>query len=219
MFFNLHIRSSLAHISRQNRNYLFRKETQNPMFAFLIIWIHLKQKQKTDLISDVSLCLRKEKKRKKIEGRKCLGVSILTEVSGFVPHSGDKRTTRKERGPKQLWWATKNSGRTPKQLSWRRKLGKILAQCHVHNDIPIFYSFPFQRRRGWKVLRDRTIEKATASNSKPALCGYSIYIPIYRYMRSILSIYTDYIYSIWNKSSLTGKRLPTVPGRFRWIWS
>lgn len=61
MFFNLHIRSSLAHISRQNRNYLFRKETQNPMFAFLIIWIHLKQKQKTDLISDVSLCLRKEK--------------------------------------------------------------------------------------------------------------------------------------------------------------
>lgn len=72
---------------------------------------------------------------------------------------------------------------------------------HVHNDIPIFYSFPFQRRRGWKVLRDRTIEKATASNSKPALCGYSIYIPIYRYMRSILSIYTDYIYSIRNKSS------------------
>lgn len=46
---------------------------------------------------------------------------------------------------------------------------------HVHNDIPIFYSFPFQRRRGRKVLRDRTIEKATASNSKPALCVDIVY--------------------------------------------
>lgn len=124
---------------------------------------------------------------------------------------------RWERGPKLLWWATKNSGRTPKQLSWRRKLGKILACAQWY---PHFLQFSVSKKEGAKSLKGQDNRKGYSFQLQAcSLCGYSIYIPIYRYMRSILSIYTDYIYSIWNKSSLTGKRLPTVPGRFWWIWS
>lgn len=115
----------------------------------------------------------KEEKKKRLKDEnvsRCLHSD--RRVSGFVPHSGDERTMRRGRGPKLLWWATKNSGRTPNSFPEGENSGKY---WHVHNDIPIFYSFPFQRRRGWKVLRDRTIEKATASNSKPALCVDIVY--------------------------------------------
>lgn len=195
------------------------------MFAFLIIWIHLEQNQKkkkerktnSGLISDVSLCLKKGRRIKKLKDENVSRMSPFWRVSGFVPHS--VTMTKGKRGPKLLWWATKNSGRTPNRFPDGENSGKTLACAQLH---PHFLQFSVSKKEGAKSLKGQDNRKGYSFQlqTKPAsVCGYSIYIPIYRYMRSILSIYTDYIYSIWNESSLTGKRLPTVPGRFWWIWS
>lgn len=109
------------------------------MFAFLIIWIHLKQKQKTDLISDVSLCLRKEKKQKKIEGRKCLDVSILTEVSGFVPHSGDKRTMRK--GAKTALMGNQEFRKDPQTAFLKEKTRENIGMCTMISPFSTVFRF------------------------------------------------------------------------------
>lgn len=123
----------------------------------------------------------------------------------------------KEKGAKTALMGNQEFRKDPKQLSWRRKLGTILACAQWY---PHFLQFSISKKEGAKSLKGQDNRKGYSFQLQAcSLCGYSIYIPIYRYMQSILSIYTDYIYSIWNKSSLTGKRLPTVPGRFWWIWS
>lgn len=191
------------------------------MFAFLIIWIHLKQNKKKENRFNLRCftLFEERKKNKKIKGWKCVSyVSILTEECLGSCHAL-WRWQGEKRGPKLLWWATKNSGRTPNRFPEGENPGKILACAQLD---PHFLQFSVSKKEGAKSLKGQDNRKGYSFQlqTKPAsVCGYSIYIPIYRYMRSILSIYTDYIYSIWNKSSLTGKRLPTVPGRFWWIWS
>jgi len=139
------------------------------MFAFLIIWIHLKQNR----FNLKCFTLLEERGKKKILKdeivsmspfwQKCLGSCHTLVTRGRWEGKGGQNCSdgqpRIQEGP-------------PKSFPEGENLGKY---WQVHNDIPIFYSFPFQRRRGRKVLWDRTIEKATASNFKPALCVDIVY--------------------------------------------
>ncbi len=186
---------ALQHIST-GRIIITFLEKKTPMFAFLIIWIHLKQKKHLNL-----RCFNLLEKRY-IEGRTWVSdVSILTEESGFVPRFVTRRRWEGKGGAKTALMGNREFRKDPKRLSWRRKLWETSGMCTIISPFSTVCRF---NEGGAKSLKGQDNRKGYSFQlqTKPALCVDIVYTYQYIDICRASYLYIPFTYIVYGTKVL-----------------
>lgn len=163
----------------------------------------------------------REKGRKKniLKDENVSDVSILTEECLGSCHASWREDDEKGKGGQNGSDGQPRIQEGPQTAFLKEKTRENIGMCTIISPFSTVCRF---KEGGAKSLKGQDNRKGYSFQlqSKPALCVDIVYTYQYIDICRASYLYIPITYIVYGtKVVLTGKRLPTVPGRFWWIWS